>query len=330
MAQKNHVENIAIVGAGGQIGKFIVDALLQKGKFKVTAISRQDSTNTPAPGVQIARVDYDQHESLVKALEGQDVLLITMSVGAPPDQQAKLVRAAADAGVPWVLPNEFGNDRSSEQAGRDALIGPPKAAVRNLIESLGKSKWIGIACSFWYEYSLSWSHFYGFDIQKRHVLWYDDGLQKINTSTWPQTGRGVAELLSLPISKTEDGSESATLSDYANDFVRISSFAVNQRDMFESLKRVTKTTDSDWTFDSVPAKQIFEESVQQMEKGNHSAFGRRLYSRFFFPGENAGLYEVTSGLDNEKLGLPKEDLDEFTKKSVELAESNYVGKLFGM
>lgn len=150
-----------------------MDALLAKNTFKVTGLSREGSSNTPAVGIDIKTIDYDDTNTIIEALKGQDALIITMSVLAPPDQQSKLIRAAAEAGVPWVVPNEFGNDGTNEAVGRDILIGPAKKQVRDLIEELGVSKWIGIACSFWYEYSLAGPGLYGIEIAKREVTWFD-------------------------------------------------------------------------------------------------------------------------------------------------------------
>ncbi|CAF0806414.1 unnamed protein product [Adineta steineri] len=107
---KNHVEKIAIVGGGGQVGKFIVEELLKIGKHKITALTREDSTSKMPPGVDVKKVNYDDPSSLVEALKGQEVLIITMAVTASKEQQTKLIEAAAAANVPWVLPNEFGGN----------------------------------------------------------------------------------------------------------------------------------------------------------------------------------------------------------------------------
>lgn len=152
---KNHLQNIAIVGAGGRAGKYIVTSLLSNGvSQKITALTRADSSTTFAPGVQTAHIDYTHPSTIVSALRGQDVLIITMSVMAAPDSSKKLIEAAAEAGVKWVLPNEWGFDASNEEAGKDSMIYEAKKADRELIESLGVSSWIGIACGFWYEFSL--------------------------------------------------------------------------------------------------------------------------------------------------------------------------------
>jgi hypothetical protein len=107
----------------------------------------------------------------------------------------------------------------------------------------------------------------------------------------------------------------------------VSSFALSQREMFESIKRVTGTTNSDWKITSEPAKQRFVNAKKKLEGGDHRAFGIVLYTRYFMDDE-AGLFEKSHGLDNEQLNLPKEDLDDATKAAVDLANSDYWSKMY--
>ncbi|OCK93398.1 putative oxidoreductase CipA [Cenococcum geophilum 1.58] len=325
---KNHIENVAIVGAGGQSGKFIVEALLKAGKHKITAITREGSTNKIPDGVTVKKVDYDSPSSLAESLKGQDALVITMGVTAPPDTQSKLVEAAAAAGVSWVIPNEFGGDGINEEVGRDTMFGPAKKAVRDHIERLGKSSWIGIACGFWYEFSLGGGPArYGFDFKNRTVTFFDDGTMRINTSTWPQTGRSVSNMLALKVLPENENDNGPCLSQFRNKFAYVSSFTINQKEMFESVLRVTGTSASDWKTTNVPVKQYYQEGVEQMKSGDRTGFAKLMYSRMFFPDE-AGNYGALKGLDNDKLGLPKEDLDEFTKVGVYLHDSGYFNNLY--
>ncbi|KAF1954253.1 putative oxidoreductase CipA [Byssothecium circinans] len=318
MAQ--HVRNIAIVGAAGNVGKHIVKALLEKSTFNLTAITRANSPTLPS-GVHVATVDYTKPETLVDALKGQDVLIMTMSVAAPPEITSKLIEAAAKAGVPWILPDEFSGDTDDDVVGNDTFLGPPKIKNRKLIEELGVSSWIAVANGFWYEHSLGGPGLFGINVLTRECQWYDDGEQRLNVSTWSQVGRAVANLLSLPISS--DDKPTTTLSGNRNRFVFIASFSLNQREMLASVQRVTKTTDADWKFSSIPSKEKYENGRKKFLAGDRAAFAELLYSRLFFPGENALLYEVTKGLSNEALGLPKEDLDEATVGAIELAKSDY-------
>jgi hypothetical protein len=319
----NRLKNIAIVGASGTIGSYIVSALLSRKQFNITAITRMDSNGILPEDVKVAHIDYNDPNTMFNALKGHDALIITMSISAAQDAQEKLIRAAADAGVPWILPNEFGMYNTEEA--QNETIGNSKTKARELIAALGVS-WVGVTCGFWYEYSLSGPGLFGIDIGKREIVFYDDGTQKLNTSTWELTGRAVAELLSLPILPNDEGDEGLTLSAYRNHMAYVSSFALSQRDMFDSLKRVTETTDGDWSVSSVPVTERNAEAKEALKNGDRMAFGTQLYTRYFFP--DAGLFEKSHGLDNGKLRLPKEELDEATKRAVKLAESEYWAMMY--
>jgi hypothetical protein len=322
-SKSNRLKNIAIVGASGNVGSHIVSALVERNECNITAIARTDSKGSFHKDIKIARVDYEKPDTLVAALQGHDALIITMSVFAPPGTQAKIIRAAAAAGVTWIMPNEFGMYNTDEA--QNDTIGPGKAEDRALIESSGMS-WTGLTCGFWYEHSLSGPGLYGFDIAKREVEFFDEGTQQINTSTWPLVGRAVAEILSLPILPYDERDKSLTLWHYHNCMAYVSSFTLSQRDMFESLKHETNTTDDDWDVFSTPAKERYEKAKKAMKSGRRDAFAKVLYTRYFFPGEDAGLFEKGHGLDNELLGLPKQNLDAATQAAIKLGESGYWSK----
>ena len=85
-------------------------------------------------------------------MQGQDVLIITLAATAGPEVQTGLISAAAKAGVPWVLPNEYGGDGENADLCKAVPILGIKARYRDQIEELGRSGWIGIASSLWFDY----------------------------------------------------------------------------------------------------------------------------------------------------------------------------------
>jgi len=185
------------------------------------------------------------------------------------------------------------------------------------------SSWIGIACGFWYEFSLGGNAYrYGFNFKNKSVTFFEKGEQKINTSTWPQTGRGVGQMLALKVLPEDESDKSPTLDSYRNKFVRVSSFEVSQRDMFASVLRVTGTKAEDWKIEYQPVKERYEEGKVLLGQGKRTGFAQLLYSRAFFP-DGAGNFGGRNGLDNEKLGLPVESFDEYTKIGIEMAKSGY-------
>lgn len=317
---KAHIENIAIVGVGGRSGRSICDALLRTGKHRVTAITRSDSSSTMPSGLHaIVKVDYTDHTALVNALTREDALIITMAVTAPPTSQIALIDAAVEAGVRYIMPNEWGVDLTKTEMSNDTMMNNRYMPVREHIEKFGagKTSWIGLCCGFWYEFSLAGTEArYGFDFARRTLTIYGRGDVKINTSTWPLVGMAVAKLFSWRIESDGKDAGSPCLSAYANKAVYVSSFFVSQRDMFQSVLRVTGDSENDWTITQEDVVARYHRGMNMMKEGQIVGFGILLYARVFYE-DGAGDYN--GKLDNEVLELPEESLDEATRVAVKMA-----------
>ncbi|KAL7942541.1 NAD(P)-binding protein [Trichoderma barbatum] len=313
----NRIENVAIVGAGGQVGKHIAEELLKTGKHNVTAITRIGSKSELPEGVKVVEVDYNDEQTVIDGLKGHQFLFISLAVTAPRDTQAKIMTAAAKAGVSWVMPNSYGGDLNNKSLMAEMMAAPGAEAGVSAAEKAGLS-WVWMSCNFWYEYSLAMgSGWYGFDIPNKKVTFYDDGKTRINTSTWRQCGRAAAQLLSLKELPEDENDQSPTLSQWRNKVLYISSFLASQRDMLDSLNRVLGTTDGDWEIDYEPTDVRYKRGLEIFKTGNIVGFGMAMYSRAFYPNGD-GNYEAKHGLSNKMLGLPEEDFDEATKLSVEM------------
>ncbi|PNP78931.1 hypothetical protein FNYG_07796 [Fusarium nygamai] len=311
----NSIERVAIVGAGGTVGSHIANALLQTGKHTITALTRQGSTNSLPDGIITAPIDYNDESTLIAALKNQQFLIITMAPNAPKDTHSKLVQAAAKAGVSYIMPNGYAGDIEQVKFGEDTLLGPIAKSNRDEIERLGM-KWITVCCGFWFDYSLAGGESrFGFDFDKKSLTLYDDGNVKNSTSTLAQVGRAVAKVLGLK--EFPDHDKSLTVSSFSNRAVYLNSFVVSQRDLFESVKRVTGTSDADWTVTHESSKKRYEEGMAQVKRGDMSGFSKLLYARAFFPEDPSDL---SAKAQNELLGLPREDLDEAIKDGIALVE----------
>lgn len=296
----------------------MTESLLKTGKHTVTALTRPDSTSKLPEGVKVVHVDYDNHQSLVDALKGQEALVITLSALAPRDTQSKLIKAAADAEVAWILPNEWSPDTVHEGYLQDIIVFPPAKKAKEEILSLSKSSYIAVNTGFWYEWSLAIPAAYGFDFENKTVTFFDDGETLTSMSTWPQVGRAVAALLSLPI-EPEGADKTRSLAHYRNKNVYISSFTISQKDIFDSVLRVTGTKAEEWTITHEPSNERYLAGSKEMQTGSRMGFAKMLYSRVFYP-DGFGNYEKTRGTLNELLGLPKEDLHEATAAGIKRAK----------
>jgi hypothetical protein len=210
----------------------------------VTAITREGSTSAIPKDVHAVKtINYESPSTIVDALRGQDVLVITLGGFASADVQGKLVEAAIEVGVRFILPNEWSPDTGNTSLVKDVAPFASKPLIREHIATrgLGKTQYIALTTGFWYEWSLAIAPAYGFDFAGKSVTFFDDGNTLIDTSTWPQVGRSVAALLSLPIERDDDSDSHDCLSGFGNQQLYVSSFTLSQNDIFESVLRVTGT-----------------------------------------------------------------------------------------
>ena len=318
----NRIERVAIIGVTGQVGSHLTAALLSTGEHTITALSRKESTSQAPAGVTVHRVDYDNEEELVDALRGQQFLIISIAVTSHKDTQTNIIKAAAKAGIEWIMPNVYGTDIANKKLMEENLTGAGVYPHIKVVEEQGIS-WVAMCCSFWYEYSLGMGpNAYGFDFANKKVTFVDDGSTKINTSTWLQCGNAIKGLLSLKELPDDENDTSVTLSDWRDKPMYISSFLLSQRDILDSVNRVTGRTDADWTIVSEEHEERYSRALGLMKAGDSLGFAMALYTRVFYP-NGGGNFQETRGLDNEKLGVPKEDLDEATKRAVGMVEGGF-------
>jgi NAD(P)H dehydrogenase (quinone) len=95
---------IVITGASGQLGRLVIEALLQKvpaGEIVAAVRHPEKVTDLAARGVQVRQADYDQPASLLAAFSGADKLLLISAseVGRRVPQHRAVIEAAKAAGV---------------------------------------------------------------------------------------------------------------------------------------------------------------------------------------------------------------------------------------
>lgn len=293
---------ITLVGATGNVGKHILDSLLAAG-HEVTVLTRTSSNTTVPDNVTLHRGDYNDEAFLVTALKGQDVLIAALSFGAY-DVQTALFRAAAKARVPWVVPCEFGAD---PKASLNEHIGLMKAKkpYRDLIEELGVSSWIGVVNGLWLDYVMRLGEFgLGVDAKARTASFFDDGETRTNFTTTRRVGESLAAVLGLPDDE---------LAEFRNGWVYFSSFHVTQREIWGSFVRVTGTKESDWVVSARPSEEVIRECKEQIANGAGMAPAQKLLFALTLGKGIGGDYQENV-IDNERLGLQPESLDEVIKE----------------
>ena len=108
--------NVLLIGAGGNLGPTVLNALTSDPRFTVSILSRKSSKSTFPSHLTVHRVSDDYPESeLVSAFKGQDAIVVTIS-GASAHKQKDFIDAAVKAGVKRFVPSEFGGDTVNEKA----------------------------------------------------------------------------------------------------------------------------------------------------------------------------------------------------------------------
>ncbi|KAI1302249.1 hypothetical protein F5Y03DRAFT_407927 [Xylaria venustula] len=293
MASAKQIRNIALVGANGTVGAPILSALLGVG-HKVTVLTRPGSANMFPSAVAVHVGDYNDESFVSPALEGQDVLIMALAFTAY-DAQIPLIKAAAKAGVSYIVPCEFGSDPTHPKLNAEIQMMNMKGPFRKLIEELGVSSWIGVVNNPWVEFSIRLG-LYGFDLKKKTATFYDEGTTKSNFTTLKRVGETLAALFALP---------DIQLSEHKNKFVYCSSFYVSQKDFLASAMRATGTTEKDWTVTKVSTDQILQDSRRS---GADPSAHMMLLFPLIFKERYGGDYN-SKVVDYEKLGLGAEDLD---------------------
>lgn len=247
------------------MGKHTIAELQKSTKHTITALTRKGSNISLGSSVNIIEVDYGSIENLTQALDGQDLLMITLAVNTPPHVHQNLVSAASAAGVKYIIPNAYGFDFHNPAVNADIPVGDMVRGYFSQIEKAGMVHF-SLVCGFWYEWSLGLSWCYGIDVANRKAIFYDEGNTKMNTSTWEQCGRAIAALLALPEQELE--------ANYKNRSLHVSSFRLTQREMLDSVHRVLGTEDEDWEINFENTKERYQQGMQDMKQGDQTGFGK--------------------------------------------------------
>lgn len=295
---------IVLVGATGSLGSRVLEALLDSGIHHISIIIRPENSRAFDNRVTVHRVDLDDVAFLTRCLVNQDVLIMSLN----PESYAKqipLIQAAAAARVPYVVPTEYGSDPTHERLNREIFLAEIQKPFRALIEELGASSWIGVVNGLFFDFNVR-NGFWGLDIPNRKVTLYDEGQVKINTSTLSWVGISLARFFSMP---------EEFVRKHRNNWIFFSSFLVSQRDVLESAKRVTGTTEADWEVVSVDAKLAAQEAKRNMEREDQMAVFSLLFALTFQEGYGSDFSDRL--VDYSAMGLAPPALDTVVRELVE-------------
>ncbi|KAK7718892.1 hypothetical protein SLS57_006002 [Botryosphaeria dothidea] len=128
------IRKVAVVGASGNTGRAIVDALLSRG-FVVTAVTRASTNATFPAAVSIKTADLEVKDSLYSAFRGQDAVVSAIAKQAL-DSETTLIDAAVEAKVKRFIPSYFGFNSSASRDSRLRKAVEAKMKSQEYLEKL--------------------------------------------------------------------------------------------------------------------------------------------------------------------------------------------------
>ncbi|KAH7227004.1 hypothetical protein BKA60DRAFT_676710 [Fusarium oxysporum] len=310
MAPAIQGRKIVITGGSGQLGKPTIDALVELGAHTITAIQRPEAASTFPVGITVKKGNLRDEAFLTEVLKGQDVLVLMPPLAQLVELQEPAIRAAANAGVPYILPSEFGPDPFAVQLVEENELLIAKKRIRDLIESIGVSSWISIAVGPWLDAGLN-QGLWGIEPKTRKATIWRGADAKVNTATISHTAEAVAAVLSLP---------EAELAKYKNKAVYTPSFHLTQREILDAVQRATGTTDADWDIKTRDVNEVAREYDDKISQGDDVAPFVKFFITHFLEGHGGDFNHKVHSTELEKLeqlGLHKEDLVQAIKVALQ-------------
>ncbi|GES60428.1 NAD(P)-binding protein [Aspergillus terreus] len=296
------IKSVAIFGASGNFGAPITAALQQAG-FKITIITRPESTSTFPTEIPVIRTSYTV-DDLTPALQGHDAVVCVVGprgIGA----QTTMVNAAEAAGVKRFIINDFGwgpdfkgmPEFNEIHAHRKA--GWDHAAAT--AESNRSFTWTGITSGNPIDWAMRKFPLMGFDISTCSAVIYDDGTEEFTGTTLEGIGQAVVGVLRHP-------------EETANRFVKVRSIKTCQRALLDAFQSVTG---KEWDVRRATTQGLVESGRRKHQEGVGGWVLDLVVAQLFEPGKArcvvaASREESDAGL----LGMVEESPEDVVRKAL--------------
>lgn len=290
-----------VLGASGNIGRPIVQHLLTAG-FVVSALTRESSKSTFPSEVKVVRSSFTS-ESLTQAFRGQDAVVSTIATISTADQ-ITAIDAMIAAGVKRFIPSEYGVDTSDPRT--TELLPPAKGKVdtiKYLKTKEDKLSWTGVIVGGFFDWALSLG-IMGFALRDKTVTVFDGGDHPYEATNIEQIARAVGATLSAEhYEKT------------SNTYIFVNSFTLTQNQVIAELEKQmnTKLKLEHASRAEVAAEARKELATGEVEYSTGSGYVKGslgLITAEIYNVDDINNYSRTRGLWNDRLGLPKESLEE--------------------
>jgi uncharacterized protein YbjT (DUF2867 family) len=287
------------VQAGGNLGPTVLNAFLNESSFNITVLSREGSSSTFPKGVKVIYANYDSPDSLKEAFEGQDVVLSLVGSSVVGDQN-KIIDAAIAAGVQRFIPSEFGSNTADARTREVVPYFEAKYSTVNYLKSKeSEISWTAVVTGPFFDWGLKVG-FLGLNHANKTATIYDNGTAIFGATDLHTIALALVKVLEKP-------------TDSKNQYVYISGFQTSQKQILEAAEKITGEK---WTVNNVTVKELVEDGHAKIQKGDYSGILNLIQASTFEAKDQLGNFEF-EGLWNEKLGLPKGDLEKSIRAAFE-------------
>ncbi|KAK1676915.1 hypothetical protein BDP55DRAFT_767623 [Colletotrichum godetiae] len=248
------IENVAVVGATGSIGRRALPALLDA-NFTVTDVMYTSEGKSCPPQVRVAVTDFSP-ESLQGVFTGQDAVRCDLR-HAVFDRQIDVINAAAKSGVKRLIPSDIGTSKGPIDVPEYRAILGKKAQAQNLLEEMAKEKSAFTWTSFWngplLDRSMALFPDFGFDLKNHSATIYDSGNELFTAMSIGKTGKPIAAVFKHP-------------EETKNRYVRLSAPTTSQRAILAVLERLTNT---EWDTATVSTQEARRQGKIKVQNGDY-------------------------------------------------------------
>ncbi|CCT75512.1 uncharacterized protein FFB20_03695 [Fusarium fujikuroi] len=299
MSGKAQGRKIAIIGSNGHVGQPTVKALLAPGIHTITAVQRIEATSKFPPEVIVKCGDLKDESFLASTLQGHDAFVLMPPLPHLVSLQELAVRAAAKAGVRYILPAEFGPEPFASKLIEDNQLLQDKKKIRDPIEELAVGPFLDMNTGLW-----------GIDVESRKATIWKGAVGKVNTSSVARTGQATAAVLSLP---------GRDFSRYKNQAFYIPSFHLSQKELLLAVQKATGTADQDWEIDYQDVNDALRDCNGKIQEKDATAPFVKFFLTHFREGSGGDFESKVDVSEVEKLheiGLQREALNDVLERAV--------------
>ncbi|KAF4551244.1 Hypothetical protein D9617_14g077010 [Elsinoe fawcettii] len=276
------IKTVAVQGATGNLGPFVVNALVDAG-FKVVALSRNSSHPSQLnKAATVKQVNPEDASSVTSALQGSDAFISVVG-NSGFAQQSTLIDAAIAAGVKFFIPSEFGSNTQNAKTAALPVFGAKIQTQKYLEEKKDKIGYAFINNGAFFDWGLK--NNFVINTSGGTTKLFDGGDTKFSATNLPDIGKAVAGVLQNP-------------DKYKGKFVQINSAVVTQNQLLAAAKKAGLNTPTE----PASTAEVYKSSLETLQSGKGD-IGAAMVGFIF-----AALYDPSYGnvydqKDSQDLGI---------------------------